>query len=171
MSVAGIASSLFDYASQSINSTHHQTQFQQDFLQLGRDIQAGNLTAAQSDLTALEKLRPASSDTTSPITQAFQQLSTDLQSGNVSAAQQDYSAIQQAFQDRAAHVRHRHDGGGSDTIDQLLQQLNQALQSGKTSQAQQTYATLQQNLQQFAQTHGLSASEGTSTASAVSVNA
>ena len=171
MSVAGIASSLFDYASQSINSNHHTTQFQQDFLQLGQDIQAGNLKAAQSDLAALENLRPASSDSSSPLTQAFHQLSADLQSGNVSAAQQDYSSIQQAFQNRAAHMRHPHDSGGDTTIDQLLQQLKQALQSGNTSQAQQAYATLQQDLQQFAQTRGLSASGETSTASAISVNA
>lgn len=171
MSVAGIASSLFDYASQSINSNHHKTQFQQDFQQLGQDIQSGNLTAAQSDLAALEKLRPASSDNSSPITQAFNQLSTDLQSGNTSAAQQDYSSIQQAFQNRAAHMRHHHGGGGENTIDQLLQQLSQEVQTGSSSQAQQTYATIQQDLQQFAQTHGLSATTATSAASSVSLNA
>lgn len=172
MSVAGIASSLFNYASQSINSNHHKTQFQQDFQQLGQDIQAGNLTAAQSDLAALEKLRPASSDNSSPITQAFNQLSTDLQSGNTSAAQQDYSSIQQAFQNRAAHMRHHHGGGsGENTVDQLLQQLGQEVRTGSISEAQQTYAALQQDLQQFAQTNGLSVATGTSTASSVSVNA
>ena len=174
MSVAGIASSLFDYASQSINSNHHETQFQQDSQQLGQDIQSGNLAAAKSDLAALEKLRPASSDSSSPITQAFNQLSTDLQSGNTSAAQQDYSSIQQAFQNRAAHMRHYHGGGrggGDNTIEQLLQQLGQEVQTGSSTQAQQTYATLQQDLQQFAQTNGLSATKGTSTASGISVNA
>jgi hypothetical protein len=174
MSVAGIASSLFNYAAQSISSSHHKTQFQQDFLQLGQDIKSGNLAAAQSDLAALEKLRPASSDNSSPITQAFNQLSTDLQSGNTSAAQQDYSTIQQAFQNRAAHMRHHHGGsggGGDNTIEQLLQQLGQEVQTGSSSQAKQTYATLQQDLQQFAQTNGLSATTGTSTAGSVSVNA
>ncbi len=172
MSVAGIASSLFNYASQSINSNHTKTQFQQDFQQLGQDIQSGNLAAAKSDLASLEKLRPASSDNSSPITQAFNQLSTDLQSGNTSAAQQDYSTIQQAFQNRAAHMRHHHGGGGgNNTVDQLLQQLGQEVQTGSSSQAQQTYATLQQDLQQFAQTKGLSAVQGTSTASGISVNA
>jgi hypothetical protein len=172
MSVAGIASSLFGYAAQSVNSGQHRSQFQQDFKQLGQDIQSGNLTAAQADLAALEKLRPASRNEASPITQAFSQLSTDLQSGNTSAAQQDYSSIQQAFQDRAAHMRHHHVGGnGDNTIDQLLQQLGQEVQSGNSSMAQQTYATLQQDLQQFAQTHGLSATNGTSTAASISVNA
>ncbi len=171
MSVAGIASSLFNHAAQSINSNHHKTQFQQDFLQLGQDIKSANLTAAQSDLAALEKLRPASSDNSSPITQAFNRLSSALQSGNVAAAQQDYSSIQQAFQDRAAHLRHHHGGPGDDTIDQLLQQLNQAVQSGNSSKAQQTYATLQQDLQQFAKAHGLSAAEGTSKASGISIDA
>lgn len=172
MSVAGIASSLFGYAAQSINSSHDKSQFQQDFKQLGQDVQSGNLNAAQADLAALEKLRPASNHEASPITKAFNQLSTDLQSGNTSAAQQDYSAIQQAFQNRAAHMRHHHGNtSGDNTIDQLLQQLGQEVQSGNSSSAQQTYATLQQDLQQFAQTHGLSATGGTSTAGSVSVSA
>jgi len=170
MSVAGIASSLFGYAAQNTNQIH---QFRQDFQQLGQDIQSGNISAAQTDVAELEKLRPASNDSSSPITQAFNQLSSDLQSGNVSAAQQDYANIQQSFQNRAAHMRHHHhgSGGSNNTIDQLLQQLNQDVQSGNTSAAQQAYATIQQDLQQFAQTNGLSAANSPGSSSGVSVNA
>lgn len=135
MSVAGIsASSAFNVSNQ--NVTTKREQIQQEFQQLGQDLQSGNLTAAQSDFTTLQQLVPklstistssgtttgttSSSDagpaTTStaassdPRVQAFTQLEQDIQAGNTSAAQQDYSNIQQIFQQRA-HNNHRlHDG-------------------------------------------------------------
>jgi outer membrane protein assembly factor BamD (BamD/ComL family) len=98
MSVAGIlSSSLFDYSSQTAQSKLQQSR--QVFQQLGQDLQSGNLSAAQTDFSALQ---PSASSTgaasllqsTSPIAQDFKQLSQDLQSGNVSSAQQDYAKIQ-----------------------------------------------------------------------------
>jgi outer membrane protein assembly factor BamD (BamD/ComL family) len=137
MSVAGIsASSAFNVSNQNVTSKREQ--IQQEFQQLGQDLQSGNLTAAQSDFTTLQQLVPklstisTSSGTTTtgttstsdadpattstatssdPRVQAFTQLEQDIQAGNTSAAQQDYSNIQQIFQQRA-HNNHRlHDGG------------------------------------------------------------
>jgi outer membrane protein assembly factor BamD (BamD/ComL family) len=162
MSVSGIATSL--YNTQSVQSMFQQ--FQQTFQQLGKDLQSGNLSAAQSDFATLQQLQPqtksaSSSQSNNPIAQAFSQLSTDLQSGNLSAAQNDYTTIQQAMQSQstkseATHGHHHHGGGGSGTteISQLLDQLGSALQSGDLSTAQSTFATLQQTFQQSAPSNG-----------------
>jgi len=175
MSVSGISSSSFSsYNLQTIQS--RMQQFQQEFQQLGQDLQSGNLSAAQSDFGALQQYAPqvnSSSQSTSPIAQAFNQLSQDLQSGNVSAAQQDYATIQQDFQNQGAqmHHHHHHHGGGSqaNAIDQMFQQLGQALQSGNLSAAQQAYGSLQLDVQQFAEagvaTQGTSSSSGSSSIS------
>jgi|SRR5579863_4696384 len=95
MSVTGISSSSFpDYSIQSVRN--NAKQIEQEFLQLGKDLQSGNLCAAQADFTALQQLTPQNSSTSStpsnsPLAQAFNQLAKDLQSGNLSAAQQDYT--------------------------------------------------------------------------------
>ncbi len=137
MSVAAIsASSAFDVSNQNVVSKREQ--IQQEFQQLGQDLQSGDLTAAQTDFTSLQQLVPklASTSTTStgtssgstatsgtsstpqntvqstdPRVQAFAQLEQDVQAGNTSAAQQDYAHIQQIFQQRT-HNNHRlHTGG------------------------------------------------------------
>ena len=101
MSTSGITSSM----------SSQMQQIQQEFQQLGQDLQSGNLTAAQSDFTTLQNDLPQTSSTSSstsqsnnPIAQAFSQLSQDLQSGNLTAAQQDYSTIQQDFQNQASQT-------------------------------------------------------------------
>jgi outer membrane protein assembly factor BamD (BamD/ComL family) len=136
MMASGIsASGLSDYANQSSLQ-----QLLQEFQQLGKDLQAGNLTAAQSDFVTLQQDLPqssvasasqtgtasASSSQTSnqssdPIAQTFAQLASDLQSGNLTAAQQDYSTLKQDFQSAAAqgsqgtelHSHHHHHSGSS----------------------------------------------------------
>lgn len=160
MSAAGISSSSF--ASYDNQTTQNNLQrFQQEFQQLGQDLQSGNLSAAQSDFATLQQLGPQSNSTASaqsnnPVAQAFSQLSQDLQSGNLSAAQQDYSNIQQDTQNQPAqtqnHPHHHHhhasgngNGEGSET-GQLFTQLGQALQSGNLSAAQQAYKSLLQDL-------------------------
>ena len=158
MSVSGISStSLFAGTDQNVVSKHQQ-QVQQDFQQLGQDLQSGNLTAAQSDFTSLQQLVPqlgSNSQTSSsdPRVQAFNQLEKDIQSGNVSGAQQDYSNIQQMFQNRSEHFHHHHhvstDSSGNGEVSQLFQQLGQALQSGNLTAAQTAYSTIQQDLAQF----------------------
>ena len=131
MSVGAILGSVLHSALAATNSPSKFKQFQQDFQQLGRDLQSGNLGQAQSDLERLEHnspfLRAGTAPSASgapgasvgassnPITQAFDQLERDLKAGNMAAAQQDFSTIQQNFQN-----------------------------------AQRAYSTLQQNFQQFA---------------------
>lgn len=181
MSVAGIASSILS-AYNTLNAPSRKQQFQQEFQQLGQDLQSGNLSAAQSDFATLQQSRPqgtstASAQSTDPIVQAFNQLSTDLKAGNTAAAQQDYATLQQDLQNQGtqsqgAHHHHHHHGGVSqqNAISQF-QQLGQDLQSGQLSAAQQAYGSLQQDLQQFAATNGVAATQGGSSASGVSVSA
>jgi outer membrane protein assembly factor BamD (BamD/ComL family) len=171
MSVAGIlSSSLFNLVSPTSqsgtnSSQTNASQFQQEFQQLGQDLQSGSLSKAQSDLASLQAGTQASSTTSAqssnPLNQQFNQLSLDLQSGNISAAQQDYATIQQDAKtngEQAHHHHHHHMGesgstattdSGTDSTSQLLQQMGQALQSGNLSAAQQAYSSVMQNFQQF----------------------
>jgi hypothetical protein len=172
MSIAGILSStLFNLNSQT--SISPQQQFKQELQQLGKDLQDGNLSAAQSDFATLQQNALSSSASVStpnsnPIVLAFKQLGQDLQSGNLSAAQHDYSTIQQdaQSQSQSPQVRHHHHHGGGgenssqNTIAQEFSQLSQALQSGNLSAAQQAYTTLQQSFQAFT---GSNASPGATT--------
>jgi outer membrane protein assembly factor BamD (BamD/ComL family) len=179
MSVSGISSSsLLNYGTQDVQGK--MKQFQQEFQQLGKDLQAGDLSAAQSDFAALQQLMPQNSATSStqsnnPIAQAFNQLSKDLQAGNLSAAQQDYTTIEKDFQNPAIQMprqhHHRAGGGrGASEFSQLFDQLGQALQSGNLSTAQQVFSSLQQQLQQLSQSGGQS-STPTSSSTGFSVNA
>src|ERR1019366_864889 len=139
---------------------------QQGVQQLSKDLQSGNLSAAQSDFATLQAAfsQPAATaSTTNSIAQAFNQLGTDLQSGNLSAAQKDLPTVQQDLQNNLStnHFHHHHhlsSGSGSGSGDStnqssLLQDLNQvgqSLTSSNLAGAQQAYASLQQQLQQFA---------------------
>lgn len=168
MSVSGISISLFNTQTTQNNIQKAQQEFQQP----GKDLQSGNLSAAQTDFATLQSLAAPSSSSTSasqsnsPIAQAFAQLGKDLQSGNLSAAQQDFTTIQQDFQNQASqsqtqatHGHHHHHGGGnssdSSAISQLFDQLGQALQSGNLSSAQQAYTSLTQQLQRSDQSTGV----------------
>jgi outer membrane protein assembly factor BamD (BamD/ComL family) len=176
MSVSGI-SSLFTFNNSTVQ--HNKAELvQQEFQQLGEDLQSGNLSAAQSDYATLEQLVPQSStsstsstQSSNPLAQAFNQLGQDLQSGNLTAAQQDFANIQQDFQNQAGqmhgHGHHHHHGGGGEmsSVSQLFEQLGQELQSGNLSAAQQSYNTLAQDLQSY----GLSTAS-TSTESQQSLN-
>jgi hypothetical protein len=176
MSVASIFSSAF--ASSAAQLSHRPSpQFQQEFQQLGQDLQAGNLSAAQIDFATLQQSSgqtASSANTNNPIAQAFQQLSQDLQSGNLSAAQQAFSQIQQDFQNGSVHAHHHHHSGGenqSNSINQLFQQLGQQLQSGNLSAAQQAYSALSQDLQLFSPGSTASATQSPVAASGLSVTA
>ncbi len=153
MSVFGIASNLLNYAHQSLQSSTKPAQ--QEFQQLGQDLQSGNLSAAQSDLATLEQLVPQSgssalAQTNSTAANAFSQLSQDLQAGNLSAAQKDYSALQVNLQNPIA---------------QSLVQSRRTAFASQTPQTtgigyltpQQTYGVIQQEMQQL---HPTSASIG-----------
>lgn len=141
--------------------------YQQSIQQLGKDLQSGDLSAAQSDFASLQAAfaRPSTTagpsattttSTASPIANAFNQISSDLQSGNLSAAQKDFSTVQQDLQSRgrALPYRSHYLGGGGDTgaqnsLLQGLNQISQSLSSTSLTSAQQAYASLQQELQQF----------------------
>ena len=181
MSVAGIFSSS-PISNQSAQSEFQQ--FKQEFQKLGQDLQAGNLSAAQSDFATLQQLGPQSSTASTassqsnPIAQEFEQLGQDLQAGNTTAAQQDFATIQQDFQNQASQSfqsggthRHHHHGGAGSAIGQLLTQLGQALQSGNLSAAQTAYSTLQQDFQNFAQNKSGSPAGNTNSSRNVSVSA
>jgi hypothetical protein len=93
---------VFPSAASSIQKNQVQ-QFQKEFQQLGKDLQSGNISAAQADFVTLQQNSPQSNATSSsqssePIVQAFHQLLEDLQSGNLSAAQQAYGTLQQDLQ-------------------------------------------------------------------------
>jgi outer membrane protein assembly factor BamD (BamD/ComL family) len=188
MSVGAILGSVLQSALTATNTPSKFKQFQQEFQQLGKDLQAGNLAQAQTDLVTLEQNSPflhagatASSATGSgasasnnPIAQAFNQLAQDLKAGNVSAAQQDFSTIQQDFQNAQSQVptqsgghHHHHAFSGQSStspLPQLFSQLGQALQTGNLSSAQQAYSTLQQDFQQFASGGGSSVGSVNATA-------
>jgi hypothetical protein len=174
MSVSGISTTNL-YSGSDQNVISKRQAIQNEFQQLGKDLQSGDLSAAQSDYTALQQLVPkldsnTSSLSTDPRVKAFDQLERDIQSGNLSAAQQDYSNIQQMFQDRSGQgsVHHHHGAGGSGTVSQLFQELGQALQSGNLSSAQQAFRVLQQDLQQNGEA---GTQTGTQSTSGVSVTA
>jgi outer membrane protein assembly factor BamD (BamD/ComL family) len=188
MSVSGISSSSFlDYEGQSVQNNRQQAQ--QEFQQLGQDLQAGNLSAAQSDFATLQQLVPqnnenAAAQNNNPLAQAFSQLAQDLQSGNLSAAQQDFTSIQQYLQNQAqlqesqtaqsgtTQTHHHHHGGGGEEseISQLFDQLGQDLQSGNLTTAQQTFSTLQQLFQQFGQGNGTPAQASQPSTGSLSLN-
>ena len=181
MSVGAILGSVLQSALTATNTPSKFKQFQQEFQQLGKDLQAGNLAQAQTDLVTLEQNSPflhagaaassaagsSASASNNPITQAFNQLAQDLKAGNVSAAQQDFQNAQsQAPTQSGGHHHHHVFSGQSSTspLTQLFSQLGQALQTGNLSSAQQAYSTLQQDFQQFASGGGSSARSVNATA-------
>ena len=146
MSTSSISGSMFSQLQQ----------FQQEFQQLGKDLTAGNLTAAQSDFATLQRDMPQTSSSasaaqsTNPIAQAFSQLAQDLKAGNLSAAQQDYANLQQDFQSHGPHRHHHYHRAHESEESQfskLFDQLGQDLQSGNLSAAQSDWSSLQQLLQ------------------------
>jgi len=106
MSITGILNNL---VTTSPATTTRASQLQQDFQQLGQDLNADNLSSAKQDFAALQTdaQRRASfmhqfhhriSGDTGAFSQLFQQLAQALQSGDLSAAQQAYANLQQDLQ-------------------------------------------------------------------------
>ena len=154
MSIAGISS---NFLLNSLSPKQDSLQrFRQEFQQLGQDLQAGNLTAAQSDYAQLQKIEQqknsSTSQTSSSVSQMFSRLGQDLQSGNLSGAQDDFTEIMKAIQNGSQVHHHHHHGGGSgqtNAVQNDLNQLGQALQAGNLSAAQQAYTSIQSDLQQI----------------------
>ena len=161
MFIAGIASNLL------LNSLSPKQaslqQFRDEFQQLGQDLQAGNLPAAQADYAQLQQIEQqknssaSQSNITNSVSQLFDQLGKDLASGNVSSAQDDFNDIMKAVQSSGPsvhhHHHHHHGGGGASlqtsSVQTDLNTLGQALQSGNLAAAQQAYASVQTDLQQL----------------------
>lgn len=151
MSVTGVALNTCHCFPATMTLGSASNPFQQDFQKLGQDLKAGNLSAAQTDLTALQNLQTssttgASTGRTNPMTQMLQQLSTDLQSGDLKDAQQLFSSMSQRFQAHHGHRLH----GSEAIVSEDLNQLGHNLQSGNLTSAQQAYSTLQRDLGQYA---------------------
>lgn len=114
MSVAGISTNLAYYNPAQNNSAHTNDptwfqQFKQGLAQLGQDLQAGNLSAAQEEFANLPKPSQGSPlSSNNPISQSLKQLGQDLQSGNLSGADQDFKTLHQDLADRF--------GGGSHVV-------------------------------------------------------
>ncbi len=168
MSVSGIS------ASSSLNQTVQGWQvraqkIQSEFQQLGQDLQAGNLTKAQSDFSSLSQNFGAGVQGNSALAQTFSSLGSALQSGNLSAAQQAYSNIQgdvqQSGQGQVPQHRHRHGNSSissslssvGSALTQAFGTLGSALQSGNLSAAQTAYSSLTQDLQQLSSGAGTAA--------------
>jgi hypothetical protein len=110
MSVAGILSSIFDSTVQSLQSKN--PPLQQEFQQLGKDLQAGNTPAAQQDYSTIQQSlqkgaaplhahhhhRLQGGGAGGQFSQLFDQLGQALQSSNLTSAQQAYTTLQQDFQ-------------------------------------------------------------------------
>jgi hypothetical protein len=168
MSVSGVSAS--SALSQSMQGWQVRAQtIQSEFQQLGQDLQAGNLTKAQSDFSVLSQNAGGSMQGNSALAQAFGSLGTALQSGNLSAAQQAYTNIQQDVQQTGQNQtpQHRSRHGGMSissplssvgtALTQAFGTLGSALQSGNLSAAQTAYSSLAQDLQQLSAGAGTAA--------------
>jgi hypothetical protein len=158
MSVSGV--SLSSSLSQSLQTWQTKAQkIQSEFQQLGQDLQAGNLSQAQSDFSTLSKNVSSPLQSNSALAQAFGAVGSALQSGNLPAAQQAYANLQQDVEQagQGHHHHHPHVGGISQaiksplgsTLSQIFGGLGSALQSGNLTTAQTAYSTLSQDLQQL----------------------
>jgi hypothetical protein len=190
MSVSGISASSF-FAG--LNSPTVQNKFQKiqkGFQQLGQDLQSGNLSRAQNDVSSLQQLLPSqqqnaatvplsTTPSSSPVSQTFAQLAQDLKTGNLSAAQSDFATLQQDLKQGGTVTGHRHHHMHSENSQSAAQQtgpatlfgdLSQELQTGNLTAAQQTYSALQQDFLQFTGGNG-SPSGSSNSASGLSVSA
>ena len=155
MSVSAISSSSLIHSS-TPDVHNNLRKFQQEFQQLGSDLQNGTLSAARQDFSTLRGLvgQGSSSSPTSissPVVQTFKQLGQDLQSGSVSAARQDYATLKQDLQ-KIAQRHHHHrvrDSGETSGFDQS----GLPMQSGSAASAQSAYRSLL-DFQQFGQGDG-----------------
>jgi hypothetical protein len=151
MSISALSTNLQPYLNtnlqQPTNLQNNLQSFQQEFQQLGSDLQSGNLSGAQTELSSLQQLAPgltSTSNPSNPIAQSFNQLAQQLQSGNVSGAEQDYSSLQQDFQKLGSEFHHHHEPNGSPSMP-VSSTLIQDMQSNTLQQA---YGALQTNLTQ-----------------------
>jgi hypothetical protein len=125
--------------------TSVQSQYQQvrnQFRELGKDVQRGTLTQAQTDFVSLSQSFASQLGAQSPVGKMLSSVGQALQSGNVSAAQQAFSSYLKVGP--TAIRQHSHVPPAVGKLTAGLQQLGQALQTGDLSAAQQAYSAMQQ---------------------------
>jgi outer membrane protein assembly factor BamD (BamD/ComL family) len=145
MSIAGILSSNLFSSGAAQGNQHTEgvggngQKFQQlksEFQQLGQDLQAGNLTKAQSDYATLSQNFPGASQT------------------GAAAATTTAAAATTAAPTNGTTTAASTSTTGNSTVAQQFAQLGQDLQSGNLQAAVQDYSNLQQTAQQGGQQNG-----------------
>jgi len=161
MSVAGIASAGL---SQLASLQRNYQQVQGEFKQLGGDLQAGNLTQAQTDFVTLSQAAASQFSGNSPVAKALNSLGQALQSGNLSGAQQAFASLPSNIVGPCAVPRSAHSRSTSaqqGAFSQALNQIGQALQAGNLTAAQQAFSAMQQSWQQVESNGGVMATNCT----------
>jgi hypothetical protein len=161
MSISSIAShnsipSNFSVSAPSASKSATLNQLRQQFQQLGQDLQAGKLSAAQTDFASLQQTSTnPSASPNNPITQALNQLKTQLQSGTLHgtpAKPVPGTPIAEPPQTNGPHGHHHHHGGESPADPSApasgFDLWGQAPQSNTLAAAQQAYNSLLQALPQ-----------------------
>jgi hypothetical protein len=146
VSVAGIASSSL---SQLTNIQRNYQQVRGEFKQLGQDLQAGNLTQAQTDFVTLSRSFSTQLGSSSPVAKTLNSVGQALQSGDISAAQQSFASVPVSVVGPCAVPHHSHVSPEQSKFSQALSQLGDALQSGNVTAAQQAFSAMQQMWQQM----------------------
>ena len=129
MSVTGITSI---NSTQLANVQHNLQKVQNEFKQLGQDLQSGNLTQAQADFVTLSQSLASPPNFVGP---------TALQQGAGMTAGPSSANLPNKAGPPASHHRVH--------LRQALNQLGQALQAGNLSAAQQAFASMSQIWQQY----------------------
>jgi hypothetical protein len=150
MSIAGIATTAF---AQLANVRQNYQKVQSEFKQLGQDLQAGNLTQAQTDFVTLSQSL-ASNQQTGAVSSSGSSPSTPPNFVGPNAVSQPPQTGSASGSHHRIHFR------------QALSQLGQALQAGNLSAAQQAFTTMESIWQQF----GSSAASTSSTTQSTPVN-
>ncbi len=149
MSVAGIASAGL---SQLASLQRNYQQVRGEFKQLGQDLQAGNLTQAQTDFVTLSQSAASQFSGNSPVAKALNSLGQALQSGNLTAAQQAFGSLPSHLVGPCAVPHSVHAGAASaqqSSFSQALSQMGSALQASNLSAAQQAFSAMQQSWKQM----------------------
>ncbi len=149
MSVAGITSI---NSTQLANVQHNLQKVQNEFKQLGQDLQTGNLTQAQTDFVTLSQSLASPPNFVGP---------TAVQQGAGTTAGTSSANAPSKVGSHASHHRVH--------LRQALNQLGQALQAGNLSAAQKAFASMSQIWQQF--TSSSASSAGAMQATSVNVSA
>jgi len=137
----------------------------QSIAQLGQDLQAGNLSAAQTDYLAIGNSSPdgSTANDTNSFAQQWGALGQALQNGDLSGAQQDFSQLQQTLGANGVHHGHHHHHGGAgasassavgaaqttqgtDPFEAAFQQIGSSLGTGDITGAQSAFSQLQSML-------------------------